>query len=647
MKRDLINITPNKILIVDDVPDNLRLLSTTLTQQGYQVRCAKNGTIALMGAYNDLPDLILLDINMPDMNGYEACKKFKADRKTSDIPIIFLSAQDDIGDKVKAFEIGGVDFISKPFRIQEVLVRVKNQLNLQAAKAEIRYLNQKLETKVKNRTLELETANQKLAIINKQLQEKIVENQNIAKKLLFDALHDGLTGLPNRSLFMKRVQNALDKSKSDPEYKFAILFIDLDRFKIVNDSLGHLIGDRLLITCARRLQKCLGNQDIVGRIGGDEFAILLEKINDLHDAIAIADEIEAEFKKPFKLGTHMVTTTASIGIVLGSREYQQSSELLRDADTAMYRAKEGGKARSEIFNEQMHIQAIQRLELENDFRQALKTNQFTLFYQPIIRLIDGKVEGFEALVRWHHPTKGLISPNDFIPIAEETGLIIPLGEWILNEACHQLSTWQNKFPNSPNININVNITVNQLKDPDFLATIDRILAQNKVPGSSIKLEITESMLMHDSEEMMNLLSQIKTRQIKLCIDDFGKGFSSLSYLPRFPIDILKIDRSFVSFMNCDENNFEVVRTIISLAHTLGIKVVSEGIEKITQLEQLQSLGSEFGQGFLFSRPLNPESAELMMASNTVQLELENSHLRSSHLIETSNKTDRIDCKKIN
>ncbi len=647
MKRDLINITPNKILIVDDVPDNLRLLSTTLTQQGYQVRCAKNGTIALMGAYNDLPDLILLDINMPDMNGYEACKKFKADRKTSDIPIIFLSAQDDIGDKVKAFEIGGVDFISKPFRIQEVLVRVKNQLNLQAAKAEIRYLNQELETKVKSRTLELETANQKLAIINKQLQEKIVENQNIAKKLLYDALHDGLTSLPNRNLFMKRVQNALDKSKCDLGYKFAILFIDLDRFKIVNDSLGHLIGDRLLIACARRLQKCLGNQDIVGRIGGDEFAILLEKINDLHDAIATADKIEAEFKKPFKLGAHMVTTTASIGIVLGSREYQQSSDLLRDADTAMYRAKEGGKARSEIFNEQMHIQAIQRLELENDFRQALKTNQFTLFYQPIIRLIDGKVEGFEALVRWHHPTKGLISPNDFIPIAEETGLIIPLGEWILNEACHQLSTWQNKFPNSPNININVNITVNQLKDPDFLATIDRILAQNKVPGSSIKLEITESMLMHDSEEMMNLLSQIKTRQIKLCIDDFGKGFSSLSYLPRFPIDILKIDRSFVSFMNCDENNFEVVRTIISLAHTLGIKVVSEGIEKITQLEQLQSLGSEFGQGFLFSRPLNPESAELMMASNTVQLELENSHLRSSHLIETSNKTDRIDCKKIN
>ena len=646
MKQELINRTPNKILIVDDVADNLRLLSKTLTQQGYQVRCAKSGAIALMGAYNDLPDLILLDINMPEMNGYEVCQKFKAAPKTADIPIIFLSAQDDMADKVKAFEIGGVDFISKPFRIQEVLLRVKNQLHLQAAKAEIRHLNQELEKRVKHRTLELETANKQLAIINSQLQEKILERQNIEKQLLHDTLHDGLTGLPNRTLFMKRVQIALDKSKCDFDYKFAVLFIDLDRFKVINDSLGHLVGDHLLIACAQRLQKCLGDQDIVARIGGDEFTVLLENISDLHDTLAVADKIVAKFKRPFKLGSHMVTTTASMGIVLGSTEYQQSSELLRDADTAMYRAKEGGKARHEIFNEQMHIQAIKRLELENDFRQALKLNQFTLFYQPIVRLITGQVDGFEALVRWHHPTKGLISPNDFIPLAEETGLIIPLGKWILNTAFHQLSIWRHKFPNYPNINISVNITVNQLKHPDFLATIDRILACNQVPASSIKLEITETMLMQDSEQIMNILSQIKTRGIRLCIDDFGKGFSSLSYLPRFPIDILKIDRSFVSFMDCDDNNFEVVRTIISLAHTLGIKVVSEGIEKITQLEQLQSLGSEFGQGFLFSRPLNANSAELMISANTVQLELENFHPRSSNCRETSNKTDQIKYKKI-
>ena len=647
MKPALINLSPNKILIVDDVSDNLRLLSTTLTQHGYQVRCAKSGAIALMGADNDLPDLILLDINMPEMNGYQVCQKFKANQKTAEIPIIFLSAQDDIDDKVKAFEVGGVDFITKPFRLQEVLVRVKNQLNLQAAKAEIHHLNQELEIKVKHRTLELETANQQLAIINNQLQEKILEKENIEKKLLYDALHDELTGLPNRSLFMKRVETALEKSKCYRDYKFAVLFIDLDRFKIVNDSLGHLMGDHLLIACAQRLRKCLREQDLVARIGGDEFTILLENIKELNYALSIADKIVAEFKHPFKLETNTITTTVSIGIVLGSTEYQQSLELLRDADTAMYRAKEQGKARHEIFNEQMHMHAIQRLELENDLRQALKLNQFALFYQPIIRLIDGQLEGFEALIRWQHPTKGLISPNDFIPIAEETGLIIPLGKWILNKACHQLSIWQNKFSHSPLINISINITVNQLKCPNFLATIDRILSQNKIPGSSIKLEITESMLMQDSEKVMNLLSQIQARQIKLCIDDFGTGFSSLSYLPRFPIDILKIDRSFVSFMDCDENNFEVVRTIISLAHTLGIKVVSEGIETITQLEQLQSLGSEFGQGYLFSRPLNAESAELMISSNTVQLELENSYPRSSHFIETSNNKDEINYKKIN
>ncbi len=274
MKHELIDLNPNKILIVDDVPDNLRLLSATLTQKGYRIRCAKSGEIALMGAENDLPDLILLDINMPNMNGYEVCKRFKANQKTADIPIIFLSAQDNIQDKVKAFEIGGTDFISKPFRIQEVLVRVKNQLNLQAAKAEIRHLNQELETRVTRRTLELETANQKLAIINQQLQEKIQEKENIEKKLLYDALHDELTGLPNRSLFMKRVQTVLEQAKTAKNYKFAVLFIDLDRFKIVNDSLGHLIGDLLLIACAQRLEKCLAFGDIVARIGGDEFTIL-------------------------------------------------------------------------------------------------------------------------------------------------------------------------------------------------------------------------------------------------------------------------------------------------------------------------------------------------------------------------------------
>jgi len=625
MQYSSINLSPNKILIVDDVSDNLRLLSTTLTQQNYQVRCAKNGMMALTGADKDPPDLILLDINIPVMNGYQICQKFKENPKTTDIPIIFLSAQNDIGDKVQAFEVGAVDFISKPFRIKEVLVRVKNQLNLQAAKAEIRYLNQELETRVKDRTLKLETANQQLAVIN--------------KKLLYDALHDELTGLPNRSLFMKRVQKALNKSKSEPDYKFALLFVDLDRFKIINDSLGHLIGDYLLIACSKRLKKCIRIQDVLARIGGDEFTILLEDIKESHNAIAVADRIVAAFKFPFKLETHMVTTTASIGIVLSSTEYEQSSELLRDADTAMYQAKGLGKARHEIFNEQMHIQAIQRLELENDLRQALKIKEFVLFYQPIIHLNTGELVGFEALVRWHHPEKGLISPDDFVPIAEETGLIIPLGEWILNQACYQLSIWQHKFPNHHNLTISTNLTVNQLKNPNFLATIDRILSQNKISGSSLKLEITESMLMQDSDEIMNLLSQIKTRGIKLCIDDFGKGFSSLSYLPRFPIDILKIDRSFVSFMDSNQNNFEIVRTIISLANTLGIQVVSEGIEQKKQLEQLQSLGSEFGQGFLFSRPLNHESAELIISSNTIPLKFENSHVRSPHPLNIRKNLD--------
>ena len=631
MKPNVINIAPNKILIIDDVSDNLRLLSTTLTQQGYQVRCAKNGGMALVGADKDAPDLILLDINMPGMDGYEICQRFKSNPKLADIPIIFLSAQDGIGDKVQAFEMGAVDFISKPFRIKEVIVRVKNQLNLQAAKAEIRYLNQELEIRVQERTLELETANKQLAVIN--------------KKLLYDSLHDELTALPNRSLFMKRVQKALNQSKSELDYKFALLFIDLDRFKVINDSLGHLIGDYLLVACSKRLKKYVRGKDVLARIGGDEFTILLENIKGRRNAIAVADRIVEAFKAPFTIGTHMVTTTASIGVVLGSAEYQQSSELLRDADTAMYRAKALGKARYVIFNEQMHIQAIKRLELENDLRQALKIREFVLFYQPIIRLDTGELAGFEALVRWHHPTKGLISPDDFVPIAEETGLIIPLGEWILNQACYQLNIWQHKFPNYKHITISINLTVNQLKYPNFLKTVDRILSQNNIAGSSLKLELTESMLMQDSEDIMRLLSQIKTRDIELCIDDFGKGFSSLSDLPRLPIDILKIDRSFVSFMDCNQNDFEIVRTIISLAHTLGIKVISEGIEKTNQLKQLQSLGSEFGQGFLFSRPLNPESAELIISSNIVPNESKKSHERSQNLTLESRSHQSLNIRK--
>ena len=591
-----------KILIVDDVSDNLRLLSTTLSHQGYKIRCAKNGSMALMGAKNDLPHLILLDINMPGLNGYQVCEQLKADEATKEIPVIFLSAQDDLQDKVKAFKTGGVDFISKPFQVEEVLARVRNQLVIQAAKDQVEALNERLERRVQERTSEVESA-------NRVLKEEILQRHQLEQKLRHDALHDSLTGLPNRSLLMQEIEKCLDNVIDCPESQFAVLFIDLDRFKIINDSLGHLAGDELLIACAQRLQNCISESTTIARLGGDEFTILLEKINHVDDAVAVAEDILREFAAPFNLGTRNLMITVSIGIVVGNSEYRQEIDILRDADTALYRAKELGKARYEIFNQQMYLNAMRRLELENELREAIANQELVLHYQPILSLNNLELTGFEALVRWQHPTQGIISPGEFIPLAEETGLIIPLGKWVMYQACKQLKTWQDRLPSAKSLTMSINVAGEQLHDPDFLKIIDRIIAQTQVDSKHLKLEITESMLIEDTEQLIEVLQQIKNRQIQLSIDDFGTGYSSLSYLPQFPIDILKIDRSFVNAMNTEQQNLEIVKTIITLAQVLNMQIIAEGIETDVQSSTLGSLQVEFGQGFLFSKPLTSEQAE--------------------------------------
>ena len=599
-----------KILIVDDVPDNLRLLSTTLTQQGYQVRCAKNGSIALMGAKNELPNLILLDINMPDLNGYQVCEQLKADDATSSIPVIFLSAQDDVSDKVKAFLTGGVDFISKPFQVEEVLARVRNQLALQEANDKVKVLNERLEERVKERTFEVESA-------NRVLKEEILQRHQLEQKLRHDALHDSLTGLPNRSLFMQEVENCLDNAIDNTHEQFAVLFIDLDRFKIINDSLGHLAGDELLISCAQRLEKCVTKKATLARLGGDEFTILLEKISHVDAAVAVAKKILQEFAVPFNLGSRSIMITVSIGIVMGNNEYRQEIDLLRDADTALYRAKELGKARYEIFTQQMYFDAMRRLELENELHQAIANRELVLYYQPILTLNNFELTGFEALVRWQHPERGIVSPGEFIPLAEETGLIIPLGEWVMYEACQQLKNWQDELPGAKSLTMSINVAGEQLHDFNFLARIDRIIAQTQVNPKQIKLEITESMLIADTEQLIEVLQQIKTRGIQLSIDDFGTGYSSLSYLPQFPIDILKIDRSFVNAMNVEQQNLEIIKTIITLAQVLNMQIVAEGIETDNQSHALKSLKVEFGQGYWFSKPLTAEKAKAVIAKHNI------------------------------
>ena len=731
------NAAQHMILIVDDVPDNLRVLSSTLTEQGYRVRCAKNGSMALMALQATLPDLILLDINMPDMDGYEVCQKLKASSASSDIPVIFISALDDVLDKVKAFDVGGVDYITKPFQVGEVLARVKSQLALQAAKKEISNLNAVLEQRIQQRTVQLEAANQELQLevaerkqaeqllqeseeklesiltsleevvwsvsastgellylnpaaqkvygrpvsefFNKQnlwlevvypedrqrvessyqtllqqgdseveyrilrpdgkvrwlrvrghviydkkgiamridgIIDDITQRKQVEEQLIHDALHDALTGLPNRTLFMDRVELALQRAKRRKDYLFAVLFIDLDRFKIVNDSLGHAVGDQLLSAIAHLLKQCLRPMDTIARLGGDEFTILLDELNDVTDATRIASRLQATLTSPFQLESYTVFTSASIGIALSSTGYKQAADLLRDADIAMYRAKEQGKARYAIFDQVMYEQTLELLQLESDLRLALERQEFCLHYQPIISLVSGRLTGFEALVRWRHPQQGFISPAKFIPVAEDTGLIVSLGEWVLREACRQMHAWQVQFPTASPLKISVNLAGKQIREPNLINQIERILAETGLDGNSLKLELTESMLMDDVQETINTLLQIQAMNIQLSIDDFGTGYSSFSYLHQFPINTLKIDRSFVSQMNSDKEKLEIVQTINTLAHTLGMDVIAEGVETAEQSAQLRTLGCEFGQGYFFSKPLNSALASAMLPVNS-------------------------------
>ncbi|WP_414542842.1 EAL domain-containing protein [Nostoc sp. CCY0012] len=586
------------ILIIDDMADNLRVLSSLLTREGYNVRKALNWQMALTACQTVLPDLILLDIMMPDVDGYEVCQRFKQWDLTADIPVIFISALDDVFDKVKAFQVGGVDYIPKPFEFEEVLVRVQNQMVLREAQLEILKLNTELEERVKQRTWELERTLQKL-------QGEIASRQQLQSKLLDMVLHDSLTGLPNRFLFIKRLEKALHLAKEEPNYQFAVLFLDCDRFKVVNDSLGHLVGDELLIAIARRLQISLTPSATLARLGGDEFGILLEKLPDISVAIQLAESILQQLSLSFKLSRYEVFMNASIGINWGSKDYEQSEYLLRDADTAMYRAKALGRARYHVFDPVMYQEALQLLDLENDLRRAVERQEFLIYYQPIVSLASGKVAGFEALIRWQHPVRGLISPTEFIPVAEETGLINAIDKWVLQSSCEQLRIWQNSLTTTQKLTISVNLSARLFSQPNLITEIDQVIDATQINPASLELEITESVIMENNHAVKTIIQQLKDRGIKLIIDDFGTGYSSLSYLHRFPLNALKIDKSFVKVMEDSEENMGLVPAMISIAESMGMSVIAEGVETTKQLEKLKFLNCNFAQGYLFSQPLEP------------------------------------------
>ncbi|WP_373530565.1 EAL domain-containing protein [Nostoc sp.] len=459
----------------------------------------------------------------------------------------------------------------------------------------------------------------------KQAQELIIHN----------ALHDPLTNLPNRTLLVERLELAINRAKRVKTYRYAVLFLDLDRFKVINDSLGHLAGDQLLKTIAQKLKTHLREVDLVARIGGDEFVIMLEDISGIEKVIQITERILTDFETPLILNDSEVVISTSIGIVLGTKDYSEASDLLRDADIAMYRAKAQERSSYKVFNIKMHTQAVDRLTLETDIRKAIEREEFVIYYQPIVDILSDahggqsqhvsgtsptetwlqgvRLIGFEALVRWQHPTRGFVLPEEFVPIAEETGLIVQIDRWMLYTACQQLANWKTKFANHLPLKMSINLSAQDIRQASLLEDIDQTLAKTGLEGDSIALEITESMLIENISSAIDLLTELKARKIQITIDDFGSGYSSLNYLHRLPADNLKIDRSFVSQMEEGNRNYQVVSTIIALSNQLGLAVIAEGIETPQQLHWLQQLGCKLGQGYLFSKPLSHETVEALLA----------------------------------
>jgi diguanylate cyclase (GGDEF)-like protein/PAS domain S-box-containing protein len=468
-----------------------------------------------------------------------------------------------------------------------------------------------------------------------------IDDKRMAEeKLNHYALHDALTNLPNRTEFINHLKTAIKRSAAGDEFRFAVLFLDLDRFKVINDSLGHLIGDKLLIGIARRLKSCVRPGDVVARLGGDEFTILLNKTGGAAEVAQVAERLQARLSKPFIFDNYEVFTSASIGVILSDGNHWEPEEYLRDADAAMYRAKEAGKARYEIFDSAMHVRNMNLLQMETDLRYAVERNEFEINYQPIVCLESGEVRELEALIRWRHPKHGLIAPGEFISIAEETGLIIQIGQWILLESCRQTVKWHKDFPYFSSLPISVNLSTKQLMHPSLTRQVRDILRQTGLDARHLKLEVTETTVMDNSETALRVLSELHALGLSLSTDDFGTGYSSLSYLHRFPFDRLKIDRSFIGEMDKDKKSEAIVKTILMLGQNLNLDVVAEGIETERQFQQLREFGCGIGQGYFFSKPVNAKTIEKLLKNNrpllSTDMLMSPSNDFSNNLIEVEN-----------
>ena len=684
---------PERLLIVDDNEMNRDMLARRLARKGYEVSTAENACDIEGRIQREAVDLILMDIELPEVSGLEALVRVRKLYSSTQMPMIMVTARNQSEDVVKALELGANDYVTKPIDFPVALARIHTQLSHKRAEQALRDSEERYALAARGANDGLwdwnlaegtiyfsprwkamlgypesaitDSPEEWFSRIHEADQEQV--KRRIAAHLNGATPHfesearmrhrdgvfrwmlsrgimvrdsdgkpqrmagsqtditegkvaDPLTGLPNRLLFMDRLSQLIEHGKRHPGFMYSVLFLDLDGFKMINDSFGHMFGDKLLIAVAHRLVNSLRHRDAMSRIddrftiarlGGDEFAIILGELREPADAEGVANRLMGVLRLPFVVDEKEVFTSASIGIALSTSGYQHPEEFLRDADTAMYRAKSLGKARCEVFDANMRASVTQRLQLETDLRHAIDRQEFRNYYQPIISLQTGQIAGFEALLRWQHPTHGLVEPNDFIPIAEETGMIRELGWWSLSDACRRIAEWRKS---SPELTVSVNLSPKQFLQTNLAAQIESLLQEVSVPPSALKLELTESSIMVDPIAAATLLSQMKALGISIAIDDFGTGYSSLSYLQRFPLDTLKIDRSFIKAMgSCgSEEKNVIIRSIIPLAENLGLEVVAEGVENNDQMSFLKHLQCKYAQGFLFSQAVDAEAATKLL-----------------------------------
>ncbi len=691
------------VLVVDD-DESMRVLArASLEAAGFRVEEESDGKSAAAAFEALLPDVVLLDVMMPDVDGFQVCETIRSMPEAVFTPILMITGLGDLESIERAYELGATDFISKPVNWGNLGHHVRYLLRSSRAAEQLRKSEEALRVSEERYALAARAANDGLwdwdlrtgyvyfserwkSILGydekfdvnrvedwlEHIHEDDRDNVQVAmsahlegltenfehehrvfhqksaefvwvkvrgiairdddgkpyrvagslsdinsrkkaeQQLIYNALYDNLTGLANRVLFSNRLSHALQRMKRRNDDKFALLFLDLDRFKLVNDSFGHQVGDDILKRVARRLELCVRPGDTVARLGGDEFVILLESIQDDREAEKIVRRIQSNLKEPMELERQQIHTSVSIGLVMGALSYERPEDLLRDADTAMFRAKATGRGKHQVFDPSMHLHALYQLQLENDLRRSVEDNEFIVQYQPIVSLSTGQINSFEALIRWRHPKKGLLLPDDFIGIAEDTGLIVPIGEWVLLTVCNQIRKWESS--GFDDFRVAVNVSTRQLICRDFFDSLVGILDKTGIGPDKLELEITESVVMENFDIVRDMLDRVKQLGVEISLDDFGTGYSSLSYLRNFPVNKLKIDRSFIEQGNSSKENQDLVNAIIALAHNISLDVVAEGVETLEQLEWLKKMSCQMGQGFLFARPMNTDDIEKLMIS---------------------------------